>query len=101
MPPSNEQAEVSRIRKDMIATFTTEQGQKVLRYLMRRCHLDGTSTTERFDPYESMFRDGERSVIVGILAIMQKPVLSEPKELLGELEQGRYDYTEPGDTEGG
>ncbi len=97
MPPSDEQAEVSPIRADMIATFSTTEGERVLRWLMLQCNFD--STVRTFDPYEAMFSEGRRSLVALILQNMQKPTLRDPQKLTEELAEAQFQYTEHGDAD--
>ena len=97
MPPNNEQTEGSLLREDMIATFSTVEGEKVLKWLMLQCNFD--STVQTFDPYEAMFSEGRRSLVALILQTMQKSTLSDPQGLTEELAAARFQYTEQGDAD--
>ena len=97
MPPENEQSQVSDLRKDMIATFSTAEGEKILKWLMMQCNFD--STVQTFDPYEAMFGEGRRSLVALMLQTMQKSTLSDPQGLTEELATARFQYTERGDAE--
>ena len=96
MPP-NDQDQISDIRKDMIATFATESGEKVFAWLIRQCKFD--STLMVFDPYEALFYEGKRSVIVDMLNVMQDPRLKDRQRALSSMEPPLYEVTEPGDTD--
>lgn len=82
----------------MIATFSTVEGQKVLKWLMLQCNFD--STVRTFDPYEAMFSEGRRSIVALILQTMQKTTLRDPRKLTDELAEAQFQYTEQGDAEG-
>lgn len=90
MPPKNEV--LSQVRKDMLDTFSTESGEKILRWLVQRCDFD--KAVWNFDPYEITFREGRRSIIIDILNELRNPMLSEPRKLVSELESPVYERAE-------
>ena len=45
--------------------FSTEDGQKILKDLMRSCHYNGSSVGQ--DVYETYYNEGERAVVLRIL----------------------------------
>ena len=52
--------------------FKSEDGEKLLEDLEKRCNVESTSFSK--DPYETAFREGQRSVILHIKNILkQKP----------------------------
>tara|TARA_B100001057_G_scaffold450176_1_gene491996 strand:+ start:989 stop:1204 length:216 start_codon:yes stop_codon:yes gene_type:complete len=52
--------------------FKSEDGEKLLEDLEKRCNVESTSFSK--DPYETAFREGQRSVILYIKNILkQKP----------------------------
>ena len=70
MPLSKQEEGLTKLHNDVRATFSTPEGERVLLWLMRYCHLRETSTTQGFEPYQAMFRDGERSVVLEIMKYM-------------------------------
>jgi hypothetical protein len=64
--------------------FDSDDGQKVLKDLMRSCHM--TSTTFDSDPQQQAFNEGARSVV---LRIMNTINLSEHKlsEFMKQMEE--------------
>lgn len=56
--------------------FKTEDGQIVLKDLMRSCHFDQPSFDP--DPYRTAFNEGERHLLLRIL----KTINSDPEQLL-------------------
>lgn len=97
MPHENEQPQVSDMSKDMIATFSTEQGEKVFSWLLHECRFD--STVGVYDPYKALFWEGRRSVILDMLDIMQDPRLKDRRGAIASREVPVYTVTEAADTD--
>lgn len=61
--------------EDLLATyravFSTDDGKIVLADLQKRFHLSAT-TFERGDPHFSAFLEGQRSVVLTILSMMEE-----------------------------
>lgn len=61
--------------EDLLATyravFSTDDGEIVLADLQKRFHLSAT-TFERGDPHFSAFLEGQRSVVLTILSMMEE-----------------------------
>ena len=98
MPPENEQPQVSDLRKDMIATFSTESGEKVFAWLLDQCGF--VRTINVIDPYEVMLWEGRRSVVVDMLREMQDTRLKDRQRAITSLEPPVYAVTETADTDG-
>jgi hypothetical protein len=56
--------------------FASEDGKIVLKDLSRACHLDVPTMSS--DPYETAYREGERSVLLRIL----KTINADPEQLM-------------------
>ena len=50
--------------------FKSEDGEKLLEDLEKRCNVESTSFSK--DPYETAFREGQRSVILYIKNILKQ-----------------------------
>jgi len=71
--PSNKPTATAQVKIDFAQTFTTEQGAKVLRHLAKGFHLSDVTHIPG-DPYETIYREGQRSVILHIMDMMKKNV---------------------------
>lgn len=58
------------LRQLYAIVFGSEEGQKVMAHLQAQTHFLMPSHTPG-DPYETAFRDGERNVMLGIIAMIQ------------------------------
>lgn len=56
------------LRRAYLRTFGTEDGETVLKDLEARCGYNSVSHVAN-DPYETAFREGQRSVILAIHAL--------------------------------
>tara|TARA_R110000796_G_scaffold246597_1_gene371456 strand:- start:672 stop:887 length:216 start_codon:yes stop_codon:yes gene_type:complete len=56
------------LRRAYLRTFGTEDGETVLKDLEARCGYNSVSHVAS-DPYETAFREGQRSVILAIHAL--------------------------------
>ena len=88
-PPNSEELEmmeqareVHQLRQDARATFGTEPGKRFLAYLKQQNYFL-YSTFKPGDPHETSVREGNRQVIIDILAMM------EPVDFDAILEQVR------------
>lgn len=74
--PGKSYAKMDRYQ-DFKRVFGGEDGKRVLYEILLWCHITRPSAPlAKFDPYETMFLDGERSIGVKIMATMN----TEPKE---------------------
>ena len=58
------------LKEDYKITFSTEQGQRVLHDLERRCHAFAT-TFVKDNSHETAFLEGQRATLIFIKAMMQ------------------------------
>lgn len=79
--PSKENKQV-QILKDYQSTFGSIEGKKILYHLMQMNHVLGSCMVAG-DPYQSAFKEGERNVILKILAILKQ----DPAKILEQIEQ--------------
>ena len=61
------------------AVFDTDDGKLVLADLRKRFHLSAT-TFERGDPHYSAFLEGQRSVVLTILSMMEERGTAQQNE---------------------
>ena len=74
--PGKGYAKMDRFR-DFKRVFDGEQGRRVLYEILLWCHITRPSgPLAKFDPYETMFLDGERSIGIKIMVTMN----AEPRE---------------------
>tara|TARA_A100001201_G_C4051055_1_gene189658 strand:- start:147 stop:407 length:261 start_codon:yes stop_codon:yes gene_type:complete len=73
--------EILNSRAKYKAAFSTEDGFAVLEDLKRRFHVHGTTFST--DPHEIAYNEGQRTVILFILAQME----DLPKEISQQLKQ--------------
>lgn len=78
---------ITRLRDDVRRTFASDHGKRVLTWLIAHCHMHETSVTETFETNETMFREGEKSVVLDILSFLQKGWTAD--EFLKHLEDSR------------
>lgn len=62
------------------AVFGSEDGRDVLKHMMRATHIMNTTLSD--SPYETHFKEGERSFLLRILTIMKV----DPEQMLSLLE---------------
>jgi len=62
--------------------FGTEEGRLVLQHMMKSCHYLNTTLSD--SPYETHFKEGERSFLIRILTILKV----DPDQMLTLLELG-------------
>lgn len=75
-----------RDRADLVicyqSIFSTDQGKAVLYDLMKSCHVFDHSVTE--DPHETAFNEGQRSVVLRIMKLMDV----NPRQLRDMMKAG-------------
>ena len=74
---------VTQLRKDYRKSFTGESGERVLRNLMINCGLTTSGYRPGMTPMELAFNEGQRSVVLAILAELQERV--DPKKFLDDM----------------
>ncbi len=74
-------------QENYIATFTSPQGQEVLKHLIRSCHVTKPTFTPG-DPYQTAFKEGQRHVILSILSQINKDTTDIIKQLEEDLNHG-------------
>lgn len=80
--------EILNSRAKYKALFTTEDGLAVLEDLKRRFHVNGTTFSS--DPHEIAYNEGQRTVILFILAQME----DLPKQISQQLSQLREETSD-------
>lgn len=85
-----EQTPGDRIDADFETTFSTEAGQKVLRWLMDNTSMWGETSFD-LDPYATAYNEGRRSVTLQILERVRRKW--SPTEFADDITQARVDYS--------
>jgi hypothetical protein len=67
--------EIKNIQKDYLSCFSSASGQRVLED-MKKSYNDRSSHAD--DPYDTAFNEGQRSVYLSILFLMEE--IKNPKE---------------------
>ena len=70
---AEQQEKVNQLIKDYKITFDTENGQKVFADLQTRFHVL-SSTNVKGDSHESAFMEGQRSVVLTIINLMNRKI---------------------------
>jgi hypothetical protein len=84
-----EQSVSDRIDEDFRLTFGSEEGERVLRWLMDKYWIwEGLLEP---DPHKTAFNEGQRAVIVDILDRIRRKW--SPTEFAEQITQARLDYS--------
>jgi hypothetical protein len=81
-------SELERVQ-DYLTVFGSQVGKKVLWDIAKQCHHTGTTMPHPFDSHILAFKEGERNVLLRLLAILE----SNPeriKELSKEAKEEDY-----------
>ncbi len=76
--------EVEDIRKDYLSCFSSSSGQRVLED-MKKSYGDRCSFTK--SPYETAFNEGQRSVYLSILFLMEEIKNPKQRQEIGSQEE--------------
>ena len=79
-------------RKDYVAIFSSEEGNRVLINLMDLFHMSTSSHVEGAAT-ETAFREGERHVVLHILHMLGKR--NDPQWLNSSLDESKIQYETP------
>lgn len=88
MADKNESLRSLSILADIKQTFSSPEGKRVLRYLMKRTGFLNTSFVAG-DAYMSAFNEGQRAIIIDIVKKLKVDIRKLEDELLKEPEGDR------------
>lgn len=79
-PPTHEELQEA-LHRDYVACFTSEAGTRILNELARRYHLGSCSLGSHG---EMAFREGQRSVVIDIIAMMRRSIPAQRFVVIGD-----------------